>query len=141
MMNIKIALAAFLVAVCIQPSHAAGCLEENTKVVLTGRRMTKEKDVRGIGESKSRIVSIPILALALPICVRESPSGPEHKEVRELQLAADSKKVFEDMKTLINATVDIEGTIFFAETQYHYLDVIITVRTIKRHGSETPAKR
>jgi hypothetical protein len=118
---------------------AAGCLLENTSVVLTGRRMNKEKEVRIAGEAKTRLVNIPILSLARPICVRRSPSGPEHEDVKELQLAADSKKVFESMKTLMNAQIDIEGTIFLAQTRYHYLDVLITVREIKRRDAQAKA--
>ncbi|MBI5240867.1 MAG: hypothetical protein HY926_10380 [Elusimicrobia bacterium] len=111
---------------------AAGCLLENTSVVLAGRRMNKE--VRAAEQPGSRFLSVPVLSLVQPICVKESHSGAERQGVRELRLAAHSKRIFEDIKALRNARVDVTGIISLVR-ESSGPDVILTVRAIKRRAA------
>lgn len=120
---------------------AAGCFLENTSVVLAGRRMNREKPVRTNGEARPRMASVPVLTLALPICVREYSSGFERRDIRELRLAADNKQVFRDMKVLLNAQVDAEGTVQLDQTPSGGLDVFLNVRSIRRRVSREQARR
>ena len=111
---------------------AAGCLLESTNVVLVGRRIDKE--IRSEAQAGGRFLNVPILSLTQPICVRESTSATERKGVKELRLAASSKKVFENMKALLNAKVDVEGTISLVRAAQGP-NVLLTVRAIQRRAA------
>ena len=130
---------ALIMTVAIARPAAADCLPENKSVVLRGVRISREQMVQDVGAPKERKVRLPILKFSQPICIKDKSGADGLKKFNEAQLVMDGK-ILESSKALIGQEVEVDGELFYAQSQYHYTEVLISVKGIRRRGANKSEK-